>query len=229
MKNKWLRLFSYLLIIIGIFLLLLPRINQWMIGNRAEKNVEVALEMPAEILRDNLENESSFDFGAIEEISASGTWLSPEYIDPSLIIGRLFIPSIDINVTVFNGVTNDILHAGVGTMRPNLTMGEGNFPIAGHYSQDPSILFGNLTSVELGDEIFLTDNEKVYEYRVYDTKVVKPSEVEWIKEDVATEHGEPIVSLMNCYYVDGVRTDDRFFVFGELVEVHDDIDIMASR
>lgn len=229
MKNKWLRLFSYLLIVIGIVLLLLPRINQWMIGNRADKNVQVAVEMPADTMRDNLQNESSFDFGAIEEISASGTWLSPEYIDPSLIIGRLYVPSIDINVTVFNGVTNDILHAGVGTMRPNLTMGKGNFPIAGHYSQDPSILFGNLTAVELGDEIFLTDNEKVYEYIVYDTKVVKPSEVEWIREDVATEHGKPIVSLMNCYYVDGVRTNDRFFVFGELVEVHDDIEIMANR
>lgn len=229
MKNKGLRLFSYLLIIIGIVLLLLPRINQWMIGNRSDKNVEVALEMPADTMRDNLQSESSFDFGAVEEISASGTWLSPEYIDPSLIIGRLYVPSIDINVTVFNGVTNDILHAGVGTMRPSLTMGEGNFPIAGHYSKDPSILFGNLTSVEMGDEIFLSDNEKVYEYIVYDTKVVKPSEVEWIKEEVATEHGKPIVSLMNCYYVDGVRTNDRFFVFGELVEVHDDIEIMASR
>ena len=229
MKNKWLRLFSYLLIVIGITLLLLPRINHWLIGNRAEKNVEVALEMPADTLQNNLQSETSFDFGAIEEISATGTLLSPEYIDPSLIIGRLYVPSIGINVTVFNGVTNDILHAGVGTMRPSLTMGEGNIPIAGHYAHDPSLLFGNLTAVNLGDEIFLTDNEKVYEYIVYDTKIVKPSEVEWISEDVAIEHGKPIVSLMNCYYVDGIRTDDRFFVFGELVEVHDDIEVMASR
>ena len=229
MKKKGLRIFSYLLIIIGIVLLLLPRINHWMIGNRAEKNVEVAIEMPANTLQNNLQSDTSFDFGAVEEISATGTLLSPEYIDPSLIIGRLYVPSIDINVTVFNGVTNDILHAGVGTMRPNLTMGEGNFPIAGHYAHDPSLLFGNLTAIELGDKIFLTDNEKVYEYIVYDTKVVKPSEVEWISEDVATKHGKPIVSLMNCYYVDGVRTNDRFFVFGELAEVHDDIEIMARQ
>ncbi len=229
MKKSWSRVLSYLLILIGIVLLLLPRINQRMIGNRSEKNVQVAQEMPAETLQTNLDNEASFDFEAIEEITTSGTWLSPEYIDSSLIIGQLYIPSIEINVTVFNGVSNDILHAGVGTMRPDLTFGEGNIPIAGHYSQDPSILFGNLTAVEMGDAIYLTDNEHVYEYEVYETKVVEPTEVQWIQEDVATAHGQPIISLMNCYYVDGVRTDDRFFVFGELVEVHDDIEIMASR
>lgn len=229
MKKKGLRLLSYLLIVSGIILLLLPQINHWVIGNRTQKNLDVALEMSTDTLQNNLQSETSFDFGAIEEISATGTVLSPEYIDPSLIIGRLYVPSIDINVTVFNGVTNDILHAGVGTMRPSLTMGEGNIPIAGHYAHDPTLLFGNLTAVDLGDEIFLTDNDKVYEYVVYDTKIVKPSEVEWISEDVATEHGSPVISLMNCYYVDGVRTDDRFFVFGELVEVHDDIEMMASR
>lgn len=227
-KNKWIRVLSILLIVAGITLLILPRINQMRIGNRSNKNVEVAEEMDADTMRNNLESETSFDFDAVEEITTSGTWLSPEYIDPDLIIGRLYIPSIDINVTVFNGVTNDILHAGVGTMRPDLTMGEGNFPIAGHYSQDPSILFGNLTSIEIGDEIYLTDNEQVYEYVVYDTRVVEPTEVEWIQDDVATEHGEAIVSLMNCFYIDGERTDDRFFVFGELVEVHDDVEMMAS-
>ncbi len=229
MKNKWSRALSYLLIFTGILLLFIPQVNQWMIGNRSDKNVQVAEELPAETLKTNLETEASFDFDAIEEITTSGTWLSPEYIDPSLIIGRLYIPSIETNVTVFNGVTNDILHAGVGTMRPDLTMGEGNFPIAGHYSQDPSILFGNLTSIELGDAIYLTDNEQVYEYVVYDTRVVEPTEVEWIQEDVASEHGKPIVSLMNCYYIDGQPTDDRFFVFGELVDVHDDTELMASR
>lgn len=218
MKNRLLRIFSYLLIIIGIILLALPTINQRKIGKRSENNYEVTLEMSADDLKNNLEAEASFDFDSIQEISTSGTWLSPEFIDPSLMIGRLYIPSIDVNVTVFNGITNDILHAGVGTMRPNLTMGEGNFPIAGHYSHDPSIMFGNLTSVEMGDKIYLTNNETIYEYEVYDTRVVEPNEVHWIEDAISEEHGKPIISLMNCYYVDGKNTGDRFFVFGELVD-----------
>lgn len=226
-KNKLLRLLSYTLIIVGIILLALPSINQRRIGNRSEKNHEVAVEMSAETMKQNIETETEFDFSSIEEITTSGTWLAPEFIDESLIIGRLFIPSIDANLTIFNGVTNDILHAGVGTMRPNLTMGEGNFPIAGHYSRNKDVLFGDLISVEIGDEIYITDNETVYEYRVFETRIVDPSEIEWIEDAVALEHGKPIISLMNCYYVNGRNSGNRYFVFGELVDTHsvDEIDI----
>lgn len=220
-KNKFLRIFSILLILAGIILLAMPRINHYIIGNRTENNNVVAEEMTAETMQDNLSTDTSFDFDSIEEVNASGTALSPEYIDERLIIGRLYIPSIDANLTIFNGVTNDILHAGVGTMRPDLTMGEGNFPIAGHYAHDDSVLFGDLISVEIGDEVYLTDNETVYEYRVFDTRIVEPTEIKWIEQEVAEEHGSPVVSLMNCYYVDGENTDDRYFVFGELVETHD--------
>lgn len=220
-KNKILRVLSYLLILAGLLILALPWINQMRIGQRTEKNNQVAEEIAAETMQENLESETSFDFDSIDEINASGTVLSPEYIDESLIIGRLYIPSIDANLTVFNGVTNDILHAGVGTMRPDLTMGEGNFPIAGHYAHDDSILFGDLISVEIGDEVYLTDNETVYEYRVFDSRIVEPTEVEWIEDEVAEEHGKPVISLMNCYYVDGKNTNDRYFVFGELVDTHD--------
>lgn len=219
-KQKVLRYLSFALIFAGIILLLLPMINQWHIGNRTEKNHEVALDMSAEAMQGNMNTEAEFDFDSIEEITTSGTWLSPDMIDPSLIIGRLFIPSIDANLTVFNGLTNQILHAGVGTMRPDLAMGEGNFPIAGHYSRNKDVLFGNLTAVEIGDEIFLTDNETVYEYRVYETRKVLPAESEWIRDDVAEEHGKPIISLMNCYYENGVNSGYRYFVFGELVDTH---------
>lgn len=219
-KNKLLRILSIVLILAGIVLLALPRINHYIIGNRADSNNAVAEEMASEKMQGNLNSDTSFDFDSIEEINTSGTVLSPEYIDEDLIVGQLYIPSIDANLTVFNGVTNDILHAGIGTMRPDLEMGEGNFPIAGHYAHDDSLLFGDLTSVEIGDDVYLTDNETVYEYQVYDTRVVEPTEVHWIEQDIADEHGSPIISLMNCYYVDGQNTDDRYFVFGELVETH---------
>ena len=220
-KPKFFRIVSYLLIFAGLLLLVLPQLNYIKIDNRTEKNNTVAEEMSAEEVQNNLNSETTFDFDSIEEISTSGTWLSPEYIDKRLIIGRLYIPSIEVNLTVFNGISNSILHAGVGTMRPDLTMGEGNFPIAGHYSRDKGILFGDLISVEIGDKIYLTDNVKVYEYEVYETRAVEVTEVEWIEDAIAKEHGKPIISLMNCYYVDGQNSGDRYFVFGELIETSD--------
>ena len=220
-KVKFLRLLSYLVVFVGLFLLVLPQLNQFRIDNRAKKNNAVAEELSATDMQNNINSKTSFDFDSIEEISTSGTWLSPDLIDQNLIIGRLYIPSIDLNLTVFNGLSNSILHAGLGTMRPGLTMGQGNFPIAGHYSADSDILFGNLISVEIGDKIYLTDNEKIYEYKVYETRIVDVTEVKWVENTVAKEHGKPIISLMNCYYIDGQNSGDRYFVFGELIEISD--------
>lgn len=220
-KVKFLRLLSYLVVFVGLFLLVLPQLNQFRIDNRAQKNNAVAEEISATDMQNNINSKTSFDFDSIEEISTSGTWLSPDLIDQNLIIGRLYIPSIDLNLTVFNGLSNSILHAGLGTMRPGLTMGQGNFPIAGHYSADSDILFGDLISVEIGDKIYLTDNEKIYEYKVYETRIVDVTEVKWVENTVAKEHGKPIISLMNCYYVDGQNSGDRYFVFGELIEISD--------
>ncbi len=198
--------------------LFLPKISSSIIEKRAKENVAHVEDISARKLQENLDTETEFDFDSILEISPSQTFSSSNTIDENLILGRLFIPTIDLNLTLYNGVTNPILHAGVGTMRPNLKMGEGNFPIAGHYSRNKDALFGDLTSVEIGSKVYLTDNDQIHEYEVYDTKVVEPSEVKWIENKVAEEHGDAIVSLMNCYYVDGKYTDKRYFVFGKLVD-----------
>jgi len=222
-KKRLLSILSTFLIVAGLFLILSPRITTWWVGRQANNNAAATEEVSAETLQENLERESEFDFDAIDEISPTGVFLDGSAVDESLMVGRLVIPSIDLNLTVYNGINNQILNAGVGTMRPDLKMGEGNFPIAGHYAFDENVLFADLYSIEIGDSIYLTDNDKVYEYQVYETKIVEPTEVEWIYDDVAEEHGSPIISLMNCYYVDGENTDDRYFVFGELVDVSDEI------
>ena len=217
-KRKSLTILSIFLILTGILILFLPQISSKIIEKRSKENAQQAENISAEKLQDNLNTEAEFDFDSILEISPSQTFSSSNAISEDLILGRLLVPSIDLNLTLYNGVTNEILHAGLGTMRPGLKMGEGNFPIAGHYSRNKDALFGNLTAVDIGDSIYLTDNDQVYEYQVYDTKVVKPTELEWIDDQVAEEYGDSVISLMNCYYVDGKYTDNRFFVFGELVD-----------
>lgn len=219
MKQRLLRILSALLIIFGVGLLLLPQITAYFVEQRSNESVEIVEEIEAVTLQENIKKESTFDFGAIEEIQPSGVFL--DVADPSLLIGRIYIPSIELNISLYNGVTNEILNSGAGTMRPGLVMGEGNFPIAGHYSRNDNVLFADLISVEIGDSIFMTDNEKIYEYEVYETRIVPPTAIELIEDDVAKEHGKPIISLMNCYFVGNQNTGDRYFVFGELVQVTD--------
>lgn len=221
MKNQLCSLFSVLLILAGLTLIFLPNLSSRVIEKRTEENALVVEEVLAETLQANLASESEFDFDSILEVSPSQTFLAAKEIDDNLLLGQLLIPSIDLNLAVYNGVTNSILHAGVGTMRPNLEMGQGNFPIAGHYASNKNALFGDLISVAIGDLVYLTDNDQLYEYQVYETKIVEPTEIEWIQEDIAEKNGEPILSLMNCYYVDGKNTDKRYFVFAELVDSYD--------
>lgn len=225
MKNKFISFLSILLVLAGLTLFWLPQISSRVIDKRTEENAVFVEEIPAETLQENLTSESTFDFDSILEVSPSQTFLGSKEIDERLLLGRLFIPSIDLNLAVYNGVTYSILHAGVGTMRPNLEMGKGNFPIAGHYASNKNTLFGDLTSVAIGDSVFLTDNDQLYEYKVYDTKIVEPTEIEWIQDDISEKQREPIISLMNCYYVDGKNTDKRYFVFAELVDSYPADDI----
>lgn len=219
-KKKYLTRLSIILILTGFFILFLPQISTKVIQLRTQQNVQQVENISSDKLQNNLQTETEFDFDSILEINPSQSFSTSNTISEDLILGRLIIPSIDLNLTVYNGVTNEILHAGLGTMRPGLEMGVGNFPIAGHYSRNKEVLFGNLTAVTIGDLIYLTDNEQVYEYQVYDTKIVSPTEVEWIEDQVAWNRGRPIISLMNCYYVNGKNTDNRFFVFGELISTH---------
>ncbi|MGO3018239.1 MAG: class A sortase [Anaerococcus sp.] len=219
MKKKF--FISFLLLAVGLFLAFLPKVGLNVTENRTEENAVIAEQIQSETLQANIKLDSEFDYDSILEIDPTQTLLNYEQADKNLIIGRLLIPSIDLNLSVYNGVSNPILNSGLGTMKPNLEMGKGNFPIVGHYSSDKEILFGGLYDINMGDLIYLTDNKNIYEYKVYDTKVVNPDEIEWIEDSVAEKHGKPIISLMNCYYVDGENTGKRYFVFAEFINMYE--------
>lgn len=145
-----------LLLIAGLILILLPIITSWIIDQRTSQNVDQVKDLPAEVLQENLSREGTFNFEDIAEISTSS--ITSKKPDPDFLIGHLTIPKVGIDLPVYNGVTNEILNVGIGTMRQGVKMGEGNFPIAGHYSRRGT-LFGKLNDVQIGDSIFLTDNE----------------------------------------------------------------------
>ena len=166
-KSKLISILSFLLVVTGLILMFLPQINAFIIELRTNENLETVSAITAEDLQNNLNSDSSFEFDLIDEISASTLAQTSGHIDPRLYVARLYIPAIEMNLPVYNGVTNDLLNAGAGTMRPGLTMGTGNFPIAGHYAHTANVLFADLTELEVGDDIYLTDNEHIYEYRGY--------------------------------------------------------------
>lgn len=212
------RFLPIILIVVGVILIALPFYSNYKLKENM-KNASIA-NISAETLKanenTNVIDENLYDFSNIEEISPSSTFLNTSYIDKSLLIGQLVIPSVNMNLSIFKGSTNENLLAGATTMKADDKMGEGNFTLAGHYSKDKSILFGSLMSVKIGDIIKVTDKTTIYEYKVYKTETVKDDSIYMIDNKQAKKRGNNIISLMTCYY--SSKTGKRYFVLGDLVK-----------
>lgn len=216
MKRK--KIFGLIIIIIGIIFIFITPIMKFFINNKVDNTLNEFEELKVEEIENNNQEEGDFDFENISEISPSKVLLNPGKINKNLIVGQIVIPSLDLNLTIFKGLSENELFAGVGTMKNNQVMGEGNYAIAGHYAEN-NTLFGDLTSIEIGDIVKITDKNNIYEYKIYDTKVVDPNQIDLIEDAEAEKRGKPIISLMNCYYEGKKFTGNRFFAFGDLVSV----------
>ncbi len=119
--------------------------------------------------------------------------------------------------------TVDYLDNGVAHMKGTAHLGEeGNLFITGHSSdyvwkRNPyAAVFSLLPKLEIGDIIRIRENGKVYVYKVAQTQIVNPDQV-----DVINQTTTPVVTLMTCYPVG--TTKERYVVQAALVSAPDPI------
>ena len=89
-------------------------------------------------------------------------------------LGRLKIPSLDVNVKVYEGTDSKTLAKGAGHF-PDTSIWDGNCCIAGH-NRGTNCYFGAIHTLELGDTIALTTKLGTRTYEV--TSVSKVSETD---------------------------------------------------
>lgn len=136
---------------------------------------------------------------------------------------QLLIPSLGISVPVVwgspvdeNTMLANLQHGVVnylGTAKPGegLENNTGNVFISGHssyYSWDPgqyNSIFATLPNINIGDQVAIGYNDKVYVYQVYDKTEVSPSDVDVVRQDT----DKHIVTLMTCV---PVGTNERRFI-----------------
>lgn len=216
MKNKIGKLFGILLILLGVLFIF----NKTFLNMKIEKDINSMNDyidrLNPEDLSKNMGNKTEFNYDDVDNISPSKTFRKINEEDKKYIIGQLTIPSINVNVVVFNGLNEDKLLKGISTMKPNQIMGEGNYALAGHYGIKNE-LFANLDKMQKGDLIYLTDKQTIYIYEMYEKEVVSPEKTSMIEDYHSDSREKPIISLMSCYYVNGKNTGDRIFIKGELV------------
>jgi LPXTG-site transpeptidase (sortase) family protein len=121
--------------------------------------------------------------------------------------GVLRIPSLGLEVPIFDGTDELVLNRGVGLIEGTSIPGEsGNLGIAGHRDG----FFRVLKDIRPGDTISVEHLYGQVQYRVTETFIVDPEET-WVLKD----EGDEMVTLVTCYpfYFVG-HAPQRFIVRG---------------
>lgn len=212
MKKHLIRFCSILLIIGGIILLFNKPIINYFVTTTGSA-YELA-HLSKEELEKNKRRKESFDFDKVKSLSSEAivkSQLNGTKQDLP-VIASLAIPSVNIRLPIFKGLSNEALLYGAGTLAPDQEMGFGNYALASHLSDQPKLLFTPLENIAIGDKIYLTDLTHVYTYAAVSKAKVEPTAVE-VLEVVPDKQ---LVTLITC---GDLYAQSRLVVQGELLSV----------
>lgn len=109
-------------------------------------------------------------------------------------IGKIVIPTANIDLPILAGMSNENLLTGASTYRENQLLGDGNYVLLTHNIFEKDVLFHRIIHLKQGDLIYTTDFKDVYVYEVFLNKKIKETEVSYVKE----QEGETILTLLRC-------------------------------
>ena len=125
---------------------------------------------------------------------------------------KLEIPSVNINQSIYQGDTLDILKYGVGHYSGSLFFGEGgSIILAGHNNH--GYLY-HLPEVKKDDLIYIKANYGTFTYKVFDTKVIFHSD----NDAFPFYNDEEVLMIYTCYPVNTIgHKTHRFVVYAKKV------------
>lgn len=130
------------------------------------------------------------------------------------LMGRLRIPTIDLDLPIYHGTDELTLEKGLGHLEgTSLPVGGigTRTVITGHRGMANALMFTNLDKVKEGDTFTLEVFNEVLTYRVFDVKVVNPDENESLRFDP----NKDLATLVTCTPL-GINTH-RILVTGERI------------
>ena len=124
--------------------------------------------------------------------------------------GVLTIPSINVELDMLYGTTSNLLKKGVGHDNSSYLPGEGgSIILMGHNFRQ---FLGSLPNAKIGDEIKLTTDYGEFSYFIYDTKIVKETQV----DKVPVQKDEEILMIYTCWPINNVtHANDRYVVYAK--------------
>ncbi|WP_353485820.1 class A sortase [Apilactobacillus xinyiensis] len=201
MNKKLEKLFILLLFFIGCFFLLLNPIKDYLISSYS----------PKVHFQEHNDNKS-FNLNKVKSISLKQIVDARIHSNDINVVGKIIIPDIHLNLPIGLGVDNRTLALTAGTMKKNQEMGHGNYSLAGHHMIDKNVLFSPVYNhAKTGINIYITDTDKFYVYKIYQRKIISPYDVK-----VINNTKKPIITLITC----NSSGDKRLLVRGKLIKIY---------
>lgn len=132
------------------------------------------------------------------------------------IIGSIEIPKINCKLPIYHGTSDEVLLNGIGHIQgSSLPIGGANTRslISGHTGMGSASLFTRIDELQEGDVFYIHVGNETLAYRVYNTEIILPEEVDKLN----IVENKDIVSLITCTPY-GVNTH-RLIVNGQRVDI----------
>lgn len=130
-------------------------------------------------------------------------------------IGQIQIPSLDLDIPIYAGTSNQVLEKGVGHLEGTSLPIGGNSThsvLAAHSGLPKQELFTNLTNLKVGDKFFVTNIKEKMAYQIDDIRVVLPSDF----SRLTVVPGHDYITLLTCTPVP--VNDHRLLIRGHRVQ-----------
>lgn len=220
-KWRWYNWLGIAMLVVGIGMIIYnftPGFNVWL--NQREMTIT---DYTTEQIAANTEEATNASYTHNDVVTATPEQVreSRERIksgkDQLNVLGAVYMPEQEASVSIIAGLSQSALLSGAGTFYPEQRMGEGNYPLASHNMSivGPHLLLTDMVNnTKAGDKVYLTDLDKVYEYKTYFAEMVQPTRIDLVNMNRVSPDGNPIVTLMTCNW-DGSL---RYIVQAELVD-----------
>ncbi|MEO8026405.1 MAG: class D sortase [Bryobacteraceae bacterium] len=152
---------------------------------------------------------------SLEELQEQSPMLegstAPRQQAPQSLVGQIEVARLGLSAMVLEGVDSRTLSRAVGHIPGTALPGStGNVAFAGHRDT----FFRGLKDIRLGDEIVVTTPYGRYQYRVFASEIVKPTETR-----VLAASAKATVTLVTCYPFHYIGSaPKRFIVHAHLVQ-----------
>lgn len=165
-------------------------------GDRAVEEKQKVVEYNKSLLNANVVLIDPFDPDAIRNAQTE-PYNSLLNLNGDGVMGFLYIPAIDVRLSIYHGTSAEVLESGVGHLEyTSMPMGgEGTHTVlSAHTGLPGKKLFTDLELLEEGDIFYIYVLDEVLAYQVDQIKVTKPDDV----SELSIYHDKDYVTLVTC-------------------------------